>query len=262
MPLRLPAHEDAREGVRGQYTLLRAAVAGLPDEAFTRPTRLGEWTVAELVAHTARTAEAVTRYAASAAPGRAETDVVRYLTSMVTVAPDVARRAADVAAGRSPADLRAELDTMAAGALAALDGADLAHTVAKARLGSLPFGDFLVTRCVEGVVHGLDLRAATGVPETPDPAALRVVVRILAALLERAAPGRSVEVRVPGHVAVQCVAGPRHTRGTPPNVVEADAVTFVELASGRLAFAEAVATGRVSASGERADLTGLLPVIG
>jgi hypothetical protein len=73
-------------------------------------------------------------------------------------------------------------------------------------------------------------------------------------------PGRAVEVRVPPYAAVQCVAGPRHTRGTPPNVVEMDAVTWVSLAAGRLAWAQAVADGRIRASGPRADISGCLPL--
>jgi hypothetical protein len=73
-------------------------------------------------------------------------------------------------------------------------------------------------------------------------------------------PGNSVEVRVPPFAAVQAVPGPRHTRGTPPNVVETDATTWLALASGELTWAEAVAQSRVSASGSRADLTAFLPV--
>ena len=72
-------------------------------------------------------------------------------------------------------------------------------------------------------------------------------------------PGRSVELRVPPHVAVQCVEGPRHTRGTPPNVVETDAATWLRLVSGRVSWAEAVAAGKVTASGNRADRSALRP---
>jgi hypothetical protein len=86
-------------------------------------------------------------------------------------------------------------------------------------------------------------------------------VRSLLAELRERAPGRSVEVRVPPYGAVQCVPGPRHTRGTPPNVVEMDPLTFLLLAAGRLRFADAVAAGRVSASGIRADLAPYLPLV-
>lgn len=93
------------------------------------------------------------------------------------------------------------------------------------------------------------------------PDALRAAVTYLLDLLAADAPGHAVEVRVPPYAAVQCVAGPRHTRGTPPNVVEMDPVTWVLLAVGRLPWDGAVAAGRVSASGPRADLSGLLPLL-
>ncbi|GDY32147.1 sterol carrier family protein [Gandjariella thermophila] len=97
----------------------------------------------------------------------------------------------------------------------------------------------------------------------PEPrrADLAEAVRLSLRTLERVAPGRSVEVRVPPFAAVQCVTGPRHTRGTPPNVVETDPRTWLELATGRLGWSDAVAEGRVAASGVRADLTGLLPLV-
>jgi hypothetical protein len=86
-------------------------------------------------------------------------------------------------------------------------------------------------------------------------------VRFLLEELAVRAPGRSVEVRVPPYGAVQCVAGPRHTRGTPPNVVETDPMTWVSLASGGTTWQTAVAEGLVHASGERADLSDFLPVV-
>lgn len=95
----------------------------------------------------------------------------------------------------------------------------------------------------------------------PPPAgALRAAVRYLLLVLADTAPGRAVEVRVPPVAAVQCIEGPRHTRGTPPNVVETDPVTWIRLATGRLAWADAVASGAVQASGPRADLAAYLPV--
>jgi putative sterol carrier protein len=85
------------------------------------------------------------------------------------------------------------------------------------------------------------------------------VKRLLAALQERA-PGRSVEVRVPPYAAVQVIGGGTHTRGTPRAVIETDADTWIALATGELAWSEAVASGRVHASGERADLSPYLPL--
>jgi hypothetical protein len=94
----------------------------------------------------------------------------------------------------------------------------------------------------------------------PDRATLRDAVRATLSALATKVPGRSVEVRVPPFGAIQCVDGPRHTRGTPPNTVEMDPTTWIELATNRLTWAEAVATGRVRASGIRADLSDYLPL--
>jgi hypothetical protein len=94
----------------------------------------------------------------------------------------------------------------------------------------------------------------------PEAAALRSAVRFLLLTLENEVPGRSVEVRVPPVAAVQCVEGPRHTRGTPPNVIETDSLTWFRLATGRLGWAEAVESGAVRASGARADLGRYLPL--
>ena len=80
------------------------------------------------------------------------------------------------------------------------------------------------------------------------------------ALLAEQAPGRSVEVRVPPYAAVQCIEGVRHTRGTPPAVVETDPETWLAVATGRLAWSEAVDSGRVRASGERTNLSAHLPL--
>ncbi|MFJ8578974.1 sterol carrier family protein [Micromonospora sp. NPDC093277] len=102
--------------------------------------------------------------------------------------------------------------------------------------------------------------AALDEGRTPDRTVFREAVRTLLAVLAERAPGRSVEVRVPPYGAVQCVAGPRHTRGTPPNVVETDPVTWLALAVGRLTWADAVTEGRVRVSGSRADLSAYLPL--
>ena len=99
-----------------------------------------------------------------------------------------------------------------------------------------------------------------GEAEQPPRSVLGAAVRTTARWLAQQVPGRSVEVRIPPHVAVQCVEGPRHTRGTPPNVIETDAATWLRLATGELSWADAVAGGTVTASGNRADLSALLPL--
>ena len=96
----------------------------------------------------------------------------------------------------------------------------------------------------------------------PDRATLANAVRLTARTLAALAPGASVEVRVPPFVAVQCVAGPRHTRGTPPNVVETDPRTWLLLAAGLLQPAEAKTTGALRLSGPRAsEIEHWLPLI-
>jgi uncharacterized SCP-like protein len=94
----------------------------------------------------------------------------------------------------------------------------------------------------------------------PHRVIVKAAVRFLLDLLVAAAPGKSVEVRVPPYAAVQCVEGLRHTRGTPPNVVEMDPRTWLELATGRTEWAGALHDGRIRAGGSRADLSAHLPV--
>lgn len=98
-------------------------------------------------------------------------------------------------------------------------------------------------------------------PESAPREIVATAVRHTLAELAAAYPGNAVEVRVPPFAAVQCLPGVTHRRGTPPNVVEVDAVTWLELAVGRLDWAGAIAAGRVSASGDRADLAGLIPLL-
>ena len=133
-----------------------------------------------------------------------------------------------------------------------------------------PAGAATVEDAVAVAIVGLLLGADDLARTVPDPPPVPLTrgarargSRTLTAVLAARHPGRSVEVRVPPFAAVQCAIGdpgPRHTRGTPPNVVETDAVTFLRLAAGRLAWADAVRDGRVSASGLRADLSSVLPL--
>jgi hypothetical protein len=96
----------------------------------------------------------------------------------------------------------------------------------------------------------------------PARAELAAAVRGTARALAAAAPGGSVEVRVPPFVAVQCIEGPRHTRGTPPNVVETDPRTWLLLATGMLSYAAAVEAGALTVSGIRAsELAHWLPLV-
>ena len=105
------------------------------------------------------------------------------------------------------------------------------------------------------------VRAAEAASEKPPRADLATAVRYLLQLLVEKAPGGAVEVRVPPFGAVQVIEGPRHTRGTPPNVVETDADTWLRLAAGDLTWDAALAGGRLRVSGTRAHLEALLPLV-
>lgn len=102
---------------------------------------------------------------------------------------------------------------------------------------------------VEAVLAGADDREATA-----------LAVRYLLEVLASDFAGHTVEVRVPPWGAVQAIEGPRHTRGTPPNVIETDASTWIALATGSLSWSDAVEGARASASGQRADLSEVLPL--
>jgi hypothetical protein len=126
-------------------------------------------------------------------------------------------------------------------------------------MASRPNADPAQTRdAVRAVATWLrdDTRAA------PSRADLATAVRLTARTLAAEAPGASVEVRIPPFVAVQCIAGPRHTRGTPPNVVETDPRTWLLLATGLLEVPDATTTGALRLSGSRAgEIAAWLPVV-
>ncbi|MDA8369184.1 MAG: sterol carrier family protein [Nocardiopsaceae bacterium] len=128
-----------------------------------------------------------------------------------------------------------------------------------AALGEPPYGgpdqpSLVLSACAEAVLRAHDTGRA------PDRAAVRAAVRGTLAELAERAPGHSLEVRVPPFGAVQVIDGPRHTRGTPPGVVETDPTTWLALALGRQTWESATAAHTVSASGVRADLSSLLPL--
>jgi Bacterial SCP ortholog len=98
-------------------------------------------------------------------------------------------------------------------------------------------------------------------PSAAPRVTVAMAVRFTLEELAARAPGRTLEVRVPPYGAVQCVEGPRHTRGTPPNVIETDARTWLDLVTGQLDWASALAGGTVHASGQRATLADHLPLV-
>jgi Bacterial SCP ortholog len=131
----------------------------------------------------------------------------------------------------------------------------------RAALGVPPLAGGDLSPATVGRAAVVAVREAIAAGRQPERAALRTAVAYTLSLLADLAPGRAVEVRVPPLAAVQCIPGPRHTRGTPPNVVETDPMTWLDLAEGRLNWAAAVGSGRLRASGQRSDISGYLPLM-
>lgn len=126
----------------------------------------------------------------------------------------------------------------------------------------LRLADVVRLVAVEFVLHSDDLtRAIPGHrPVQWHRGVMADAVRALAEMMRARYPGREVEIRVPPFAAFQCGAGPRHTRGTPPNVVECEPVPFVRLCRGRQSLPDAVQRGHLLASGVRADISDWLPL--
>jgi len=243
-----------------QSAAIREWLGRVPGDGFGRPSVLPGWDLRTLTGHVLLVHRGL--LVRLGAPTDAEPLPMSEFVSRYRRDVDmIASSTLEATGARSPDELRAELDAVATEVGVALAGA-LPRVIDTPR-GPTTSEDFLITRVVELVVHADDL--SRSMPELDAvalaPAALAVAVRGLAGVLASRYPGRSVEVRIPPFAAVQAVAGPRHTRGTPPNVVETDALTFVRLATGRLDWRDAVADGTVSASGNRADLTDQLPLL-
>lgn len=244
-------YDAIRAALQAQYDVLITAFADLDPGG---PTDCRGWTVADLETHVAQTARSLTRIAAEGLGkdgGRAgaHRPPTGGLDAWARQLPALAGEFDQLARGeRLPLAPQARAVTEA---LREPPGDTVVHQLT----GTHTLKDASLFRLVEGVVHGLDVAVA------PDPQALKVVVRELARALADRHPGRTVEVRVPPYTAVQCLPGPPHTRGTPSNVVEVEPVAFVRLCAGRERWADAVREGRVRASGERSDLSALLPLL-
>ncbi|WP_328742422.1 maleylpyruvate isomerase family mycothiol-dependent enzyme [Streptomyces caniferus] len=249
--------KKTRTAVTAQLAHVQEAVRALAPGQLALPTRLGDWTVRELVAHLSMAVGSVARSLERPVPARAEATLLEWSSVAAPLASDVDERTRALADAHDPVEL---LERTAA---------EFAEVVAQEpddRLvpvlpGAMPLADFLVTRCLELVVHGDDLAAATGATIPFDRQALAATTRLLADTLADRAPGGSVELRIPPFAVVQCVAGPKHTRGTPPNVVETDPLTWIRLATGRTSWAAERDAATVSASGERSDIGGFLPLL-
>lgn len=250
-----------RTAVLAQFGHLSQAVRTLTAERLARPSGLGEWTVRELAVHVTAALERVSRELELPEPAGREPrlGLLEWASTTAPRGAGIAQDARSLAAAHP--DLGALYDETA-DRFARLVAGVPADRLLTTRAGTMRLGDFLVTRTVELVVHTDDLNRAAGLDIPYDRQALGACVRLLADTLADRVPGGSVEVRIPPFAVVQCVGGPKHTRGTPPNVVETDPLTWIRLATGRTAWERALDAAEVRASGERADLSEPLPLLG
>ncbi len=270
MPAKSRTYQPAkvRAALAAQNEALRAAVHRLTADDLDRPTRLGTWRVRELVAHLSLVLDRLPAQLAAPAPDGPALSLSRFTELTATVAGTVDAEVAEHAgAGFTgpPEEVAARFDRSVDAARAALDGtaADGPARPVAMRFGPMALTEFLVTRLLETVVHADDLADALGLAEFPhDRQAVAAATRLLADAFAERVPGGAVELRVPPYAVVQAVEGPRHTRGTPPNVVETDPLTWIRLATGRVDWAAGVDSAVVSASGERSDLGPHLPLLG
>ena len=251
---RRPAAAKVRQAVANQWRAHIDYAARLTPEQLAAPSELAGWDVKTLVGHVAYTVHSVQTWAALPVEG-APAEVYDWMTATPTAAAAVDAVTRElVEDGVVLADEVAESEKL----MARYGDEDLIAM----RFGPMRFDDFLVSRVVEATVHADDLERSTGIEFPHDREALAITVRQLADAMAAKVPGNSVELRVPPFAAVQCVPGPRHTRGTPPNVVEMAPRTWMRLAAGRMTWDEAMAEAMVSASGQRADLKEYLPLMG
>ncbi|MFD7031268.1 sterol carrier family protein [Streptomyces sp. NPDC059917] len=252
-------YDHARTGaaVLAQFGHVQDAVRGLDPEQLAGPSGVGHWSVAELAAHIAWIADSLATGLSRPPAAVAVLSAEEWPSATASLAGKIAEAAKETLEGAP----LTELYDRAGARLAEALESHPASRVLDLWIGAMTLADFVVTRTVELVVHTDDLRRATGVEVPIDRQALAACTRLLADALALKAPGGAVEFRVPPFAVVQCVEGPRHTRGTPPNVVETDPVTWIRLAAGRESWAGALADARVRASGERADLSALLPLM-
>ncbi|MFR9676374.1 sterol carrier family protein [Streptomyces sp. TR06-5] len=250
-----------RKALAAQVEAVAAAAHALTPEQYALPAGLPGWDVRQLVVHIAGQIDAVPRLLARPEP--ATTVPEADLTSWVlAAAPGGPEHHGDGNGATAPAAPAARVDEAVEQLEPVLEAAVRPDLLLPHPLGAMRALDFTVTRLVELVVHTDDLVRATGHRVPLDRQALAATVRLLVDALAAKAPGGAVEVRVPPFAVTQCVEGPRHTRGTPPHVVETDPLTFMRLATGRTTWADARARRVVQARGDRADLSAHLPILG
>jgi uncharacterized protein (TIGR03083 family) len=266
----MPAGKRPADALVEQGRTVQHWLAALPPGDFAKPSVLPGWDVRTLTGHLVLVHAGLTRLLGRPSAERPLPTyefVRRYRRDVAMITEATLTATAD----HTGPELVSQLATALDGLEHALFDEASQPPVINTPRGPASVGDFIATRIVEVVVHADDLSRSLDdrEPIILHRAALGRCTRTLAEILAGQQPGRAVEVRIPPYAAVQCSIshggvtdpGPRHTRGTPPNVVETDPVTFLRLATGRIRWDEAVAAGTVSASGLRANLAPALPLL-
>lgn len=252
------------ERLHAEITAYNAQCVALADwldnlavDKFAAPSVLPDWDVRTLLGHLVASKDGLV---AGLQTRSTEAPLVpaTYVRAFAPAAAEITAVTIELTGEHTPHELLARLREPVPEPSGVVDA-----TVVRGTRGPISALDLVRTRLLDLVVHCDDLgRSVPHHEAVPLPrAGLASTVRTLTEMLAVQAPGHSVEVRVPPFAAVQAIEGPRHTRGTPPNVVETAPLTWLRLATGRVRFADAVARGAVSASGNRADLTDYLPVL-
>jgi uncharacterized protein (TIGR03083 family) len=254
-----------QEALLEQSRAVSRWLQGLPTEALERPTLLPGWSVRQLAGHLilvhaglAQSLDQPTREVAL--------PIHEFVTRYRRDVEMIMAATLDASAGLTGPEVVAQLESAIDDLAARFDaGVDMSRVISTRR-GPTTIEDYVATRIVELVIHTDDLNRSLPevAPAELHRGALSRCTRTLAGILAGQHPGRSIEVRVPPYAAVQCAIGdpgPTHARGTPPNVVETDPLTFQRLATGRITWADALAAGSVHASGLRANLAPALPLL-
>ncbi|WP_407551717.1 sterol carrier family protein [Streptomyces sp. Pv4-95] len=250
--------KKTRAAVPAQFGHLQKAVRALTPDQLDGPVPSGGGTAGEQAVRAALALEDVCRSLGQPEPPRQEIALADWPAASAGSQGDGVEEVVPEPA--DPSELAVLLDRAAAWYAELVPAAPDGRLLATGA-GAMRLDDALVTCCVRLVLLTDGLARATGQDIPFDRQALATTTRLLADALAHKAPGNSVEVRVPPFAVVQCVEGPKHTRGTPPNVVETDPLTWLRLATGRTTWSAALDAAAVSASGERADIGGYLPVL-
>lgn len=221
--------------VSGAFIMQLSALS----EAAESASRHGLGELMFLVSETLRVISSDTR----GAPLRLD----EFLRQRELAADEMAEQVNGLMGTEDAATLSRQLSPLVSDVAAMLAQPGLPNTVATS-LGTVRLIDYLRAN----IVLLVDL--AISQLGSAQPMALAEAVRSLAGVLPERYPGRSVEVRVPPHVAVQIGFGdgPAHTRGTPPNVVEMNVDTFWQLATAKQSWRRAADSGALQFSGAQA----------